>query len=72
MLPFYIIATLLTFVWPLSEQIADSGLVLDEQNPHFACPVVDVDFWGNDIDEVQNVMSWQDCSMYIFFLIPNP
>eukprot|EP00091_Calanus_sinicus_P000883 TRINITY_DN10839_c0_g1_i1.p1 TRINITY_DN10839_c0_g1~~TRINITY_DN10839_c0_g1_i1.p1 ORF type:complete len:139 (+),score=34.09 TRINITY_DN10839_c0_g1_i1:49-417(+) len=62
---FYLIAALLTIAFsPLNGQDVDAG-PMDQQEPRYAmaCPLVDIDFYGYDIDEYHGVASWHDCGI---------
>jgi hypothetical protein len=48
-------------------KIFASGMVLEEHNPRYSCPEMDVDFYGNDIEDVHDVTSWEDCGMCAIF-----
>ena len=47
--------TLLIFAMLLT-----AGLAQDE-GPRYSCPEMDIDFEHNNLEEIEDVASWQDC-----------
>ena len=45
-----------------------SSSALTEQEPRYACPEVNVDFEGNDVEILEDVASWHNCGKFLNML----
>jgi hypothetical protein len=52
----------------LTGQTLVSGLVQAKENPRYLCPDINVDSTDNDIDDLHDVMPWQDYGTYYIFV----